>query len=82
MRFGKPALILGLSLSLCAVLALAATVLNVQVRDGQVRDNPSFLGKIVGKANYGQAVSVVQEQGDWVRVALPTALPAGCTARP
>ncbi len=70
MRFGKPALILGLSLSLCAVLALAATVLNVQVRDGQVRDNPSFLGKIVGKANYGQSVSVVQEQGDWVKVSL------------
>lgn len=71
MRFGKPALLLGLSLSLCAVLALAATVLTVQVRDGQVRNNPSFLGKIVGKAFYGQTVAVVQEQGDWVRVSLP-----------
>jgi hypothetical protein len=62
---------LGLALCLCGVLALAAKVMNVQVRDGQVRDNPSFLGKIVGKASYGQSVEVLQEQGDWFKVSLP-----------
>jgi len=71
MRIGKTATILGLSLCLCGVLALAAKVMNVQVRDGQIRDNPSFLGKIVSRAAYGQPVDVLQEQGDWLKVSLP-----------
>jgi hypothetical protein len=70
MRLKKKALALALGLCLCGVLALAAKVMNVQVRDGQVRDNPSFLGKIVGKASYGQSVEVLGEQGDWLKVSL------------
>lgn len=71
MRIAKPALLLGLALCLCGVLALAAKVMNVQVRDGQVRATPSFLGTIVGRAQYAQSVSVLQEQGDWFQVSLP-----------
>lgn len=72
MRIAKPALVLGLALCLCGVLALAAKVMNVQVRDGQVRATPSFLGKIVGRLPYGQPVDVLREQGDWCNVSLPT----------
>jgi len=61
---------LGLALCLCGVLALAATVLQVQVRDGQIRENPSFVGKIVGKAAYGQSVNILEERGDWCKVSV------------
>lgn len=54
---------------LAAVAALAAGVVNVQVRDGQLRSAPSFLGRIVGQVGYGQAVTVAESQGDWSRVA-------------
>ena len=71
MRNRKLAMVLTLALCLGGALALAAKVMNVSVRDGQVRETPSFLGKIVGKAAYGQAVDVAEEQGDWARVTLP-----------
>ena len=56
-------------LCLTALAALAADVVSVQVRDGQLRATPSFLGKIVGKVSYGQAVNVSESRGDWNRVA-------------
>ena len=67
----KLAMILTLALCLGGALAIAAKVMNVSVRDGQVRETPSFLGKIVGKASYGQSVNVGEEQGDWAKVTLP-----------
>lgn len=42
--------------------------MNVQVRDGQVRSTPSFLGKIVGRVSYGQSVAVLGASGDWNQV--------------
>jgi len=55
----------------CAV-ALAATVahagpqtLSVQVRSGELRESPSFLGKVVATLNYGDRVVVEQQQGAW-----------------
>ena len=60
-----------LALCLTCAVAVAAKVMSVSVRDGQVRETPSFLGKIVGKATYGQSVDVGQEQGDWAKVTLP-----------
>lgn len=71
MRNRRLALSLALALILCGAGALAAKVMSVSVRDGQVRETPSFLGKIVGKATYGQTVDVSDEQGDWAKVALP-----------
>jgi len=70
MRSRKLAVVLTLALCLGGALAIAAKVMNVSVRDGQVRDTPSFLGKIVGKASYGQSVDVGGEQGDWIKVTL------------
>lgn len=45
--------------------------LSVQVRDGQVRNNPSFLGAIVATLHYGDRVSSLQTTNSWVEVALP-----------
>lgn len=55
---------------LAAVSVIAAQVMNVQVREGQIRSTPSFLGKIVGKVGYGQSVTVQDKRGDWHQVAL------------
>ena len=71
MRSRKWAFALALALCLGTGWSIAAKVMSVSVRDGQVRETPSFLGKIVGKATYGQSVDVLQEQGDWSKVTLP-----------
>jgi uncharacterized protein YgiM (DUF1202 family) len=42
--------------------------MSVQVRDGQLRATPSFLGTVVGAVNYGDQVDVQQQQGDWMEV--------------
>lgn len=70
LRSRRLTVILALALTFCGVGALAARVMSVSVRDGQVRETPSFLGKIVGKAGYGQTVDVSDEQGDWARVSV------------
>ncbi len=54
---------------LVAMAAFAAQMMSVQVRDGQVRGTPSFLGKIVGRVSYGQSISVIGASGDWNKVA-------------
>mgnify|MGYP001237932158 CR=1 FL=1 len=46
----------------------ASGTMSVQVRDGQLRSAPSFLGPVVGGVNYGDQVMVQQQQGDWVEV--------------
>lgn len=61
-----------LSVLLCGVVwaAEGPRVLSVQIREGQLRSTPSFLGKIVAKPAYGERVTLIQEQGDWRKVAL------------
>ena len=46
-------------------------MMSVQVRDAQVRNKASFVGKIVGTLAYGDRVEVRESQGAWVRVGLP-----------
>lgn len=57
---------------LAAVGAWAATgkMMSVQVKDAQVRDKPSFVGKVVGNLAYGDRVEVQESQGAWARVSL------------
>lgn len=43
-------------------------IMSVQVRDGQLRAAPSFLGTVVGSLAYGDRVDVQQQQGDWMEV--------------
>lgn len=45
----------------------AHQVLTVQVREIQMRTAPSFTGRPSATLSYGQTVSVLEEQGIWVR---------------
>jgi uncharacterized protein YgiM (DUF1202 family) len=58
-----------------ALIAIAAAdgpgVMSVQVKNGQMRATPSFLGKLVGALNYGDRLQVQEQQGDWSKVTGP-----------
>jgi len=63
-RWGPLALI-----ALAAVTAWAASqMMSVQVREGQVRERPSFLGKVVTDVEYGDRMTVLSSQGGWTKV--------------
>ena len=49
-------------------LSAQADTMSIQVRNGQLRATPSFLGKIVATAAYADAVEVQQQQGEWFQV--------------
>jgi len=54
---------------LAAVAAWAATqMLSVQVREGQLRERPSFLGKVITDVEYGDRMTVLSTQGGWTKV--------------
>lgn len=44
--------------------------MSVQVKTGQLRLTPSFLGKIVARLYYGDRIYVIEEKGSWRRVGL------------
>lgn len=46
------------------------STMTVQVKSGQVRSLPSFLGKIVAKLSYGDQVDVLEVKGSWKKVSL------------
>ena len=50
-----------------AVPAFGETM-SVQVKSGDLRATPSFLGKILKSVPYGTQVEVAGEQGDWIKV--------------
>jgi hypothetical protein len=43
-------------------------MMSVQVRKGDIRATPSFLGKILVRLNYGDQVMVLREQGRWNKI--------------
>lgn len=45
--------------------------MSVQVRQGQVRATPSFLGKVIATLAYGDRVETLEEKGGWVRIVPP-----------
>jgi hypothetical protein len=62
-------------LALLGVFFLNATaeaqkIMSVQVREGQLRAKPSYLGKIVAKTSYGNRVTVLEERGAWKKVSV------------
>ncbi len=61
-------LIAGLGAALACPAWAGTTQMSVQVRNGQVRATPSFLGSIVAPVAYGERVTVVQTQGEWMKV--------------
>ncbi len=54
--------------SLAAAMAVAESTMSVQVQNGQLRAQPSFLGATVANVQYGDAVTVLEEQAGWMRV--------------
>jgi len=55
-----------------SITALAAGLpsMSVQVKKGEVRSTPSFLGKIVARLSYGDQVQVQGKKGAWMLVDL------------
>ena len=71
-RLGKIILVIIFSLCCFAISgpAQAPNTMSVQIKEGQVRSTPSFLGTIVAKLAYGDRVEIIQEQGPWKKVVL------------
>ena len=45
-----------------------AKMMSVQVKKCQLRNKPTFLGKVVSKLEYGDRVEVSDEKKSWVKV--------------
>jgi uncharacterized protein YgiM (DUF1202 family) len=70
-RRNRQWLSLGLLLITAPLLAAAPTTMSVQVKTGQVRATPSFLGQVVAPLNYGDRLQVLETQGEWSKVTTP-----------
>lgn len=59
-----------------AVSAFAAgpATMSVQVKNGQIRSTPSFLGQVVAPLNYGDRVQVLETKNEWMKVTGPGGL--------
>jgi uncharacterized protein YgiM (DUF1202 family) len=70
-RQRKRWLTLGLLTLAAAALGAGPAVMSVQVKSGQVRETPSFLGKLIAPVSYGDRLEVLEQQGDWSKVTAP-----------
>ena len=57
-------------LAATVAVAVAAQLMSVQVRSGQLRTKPAFLSNVVCTLAYGDRVALTEERGDWCKVAL------------
>ena len=72
----KNCLILAAALFVAAAMFAAAEFaaaeqMSVTVKETQVRAAPSYLGKILGLARYGDRLDILEKRSGWARVALP-----------
>ena len=51
--------------------AVEQKMMSIQVKKGEIRSTPSFLGVIVARVSYGDRVYVREEKGSWVKVRMP-----------
>ena len=56
---------------LLAAAAIFAVPMSVIVKETQVRATPSYMGKILGTAKYGDRLEVLEKQNGWAKVTLP-----------
>lgn len=49
----------------------ASLMMQVQVKSGDVRETPSFLGSVVSHVSYGDQVEVLEQKGAWMKVRTP-----------
>ena len=68
MTLKRVVLVLGFVLALAGVTRSDSGTMSVQVKEGQLRSTPSFLGSIVGPVSYGERIETMQTQGDWLEV--------------
>lgn len=61
-------LLVGLGLLAAVAQAGLPDRVRVEVKEGQLRKSPSFLGQIMARLPFGTTVGVVKEQGSWVEV--------------
>jgi uncharacterized protein YgiM (DUF1202 family) len=62
---------LGLTVIAASAFAAGPTTMSVQVKNGQMRLTPSFLGKVVAPLSYGDKVQVLETQNEWLKVTAP-----------
>lgn len=58
------------SVFLFIALAYAAATMSIQVRETQLRATPDYFGKIIGKASYGDQVTIEGKKDGWKKVRL------------
>lgn len=64
------ALISVASVSLFIALAYGAATMSIQVRETQLRATPDYFGKIIGRASYGDRVTIEDKKDGWKKVRL------------
>lgn len=57
-----------LAAALAACAAHAQETMSVQVREGALRERPSFLGQITARLSYGDQVTLLEQRQGWARV--------------
>ena len=64
--------ILAIALALAGLASLWAAPMSVKVKETQIRATPTYLGKILAIARYGDRLEVLEKQNGWAKVALPS----------
>lgn len=64
----RNALAVTMVICLAATAAAAANLMSIQIKKGQLRATPSFLGKIVAELNYAEQVAVLEKTEAWIKV--------------
>lgn len=64
-------------LSASAAAGEGRKAMSVQVKQGQVRATPSFLGKILSTLSYGDRVEVLESKDSWIKIVPPRKAPSG-----
>lgn len=69
MHFKSFSLALGLlGLSSAVAIAATASIMSVQINKADMRETPSYLGKVVTSLAYGDKVTVQSQNGAWMQV--------------
>ena len=67
-RFSRWVTICSVLVAMQAAQAAAPSTMSVQVKTGQVRATPSYLGKVTGDLAYADQVTILKQQGEWMQV--------------
>ncbi len=68
MRISGRLILLSTFIIALAGIAIAAQLMSVQVRSGQLRGKPSYLGRLVTLLPYGDRVNLQAKEGEWRKI--------------